>query len=156
MKAQTVLPPSDHHGLPRKVFLAGSIEMGNAEDWQTSVIRGLGDLDITILNPRREAWDASWVQSIDNPQFREQVDWELDGLESAELILLYLVPGTKSPISLLEFGIYARSNKLLVCCPEGFWRKGNVDIVCHREGIPQFENIEELIEGARSFLEEKL
>lgn len=152
MKARIVLPPSDHSNYSRKVFLAGSIEMGKAEDWQTLVFEGLSDLDITVLNPRREAWDASWEQRIDNPQFSEQVNWELDGLESAELVLLYLVPGTKSPISLLEFGLYAKSGKLLVCCPEGFWRKGNVDIVCHREGIPQFENISDLIEGARVYL----
>ncbi len=152
MKARIVFPPSPHSGLPRKVFLAGSIEMGNAEDWQTKVIEGLADLDITVLNPRREAWDASWEQRIENPQFSEQVNWELDGLETAELILLYLVPGTKSPISLLEFGIYARSGKMLVCCPEGFWRKGNVDIVCAREGIPQFESVAELIQGAKEYL----
>jgi hypothetical protein len=45
------------------VFLAGSIDMGAAEDWQSRVEQGLRDLEIVILNPRREEWDASWVQS---------------------------------------------------------------------------------------------
>lgn len=49
------------------VFLAGSIEMGQAEPWQTLLEDALADLPVTILNPRRDAWDASWEQSISNP-----------------------------------------------------------------------------------------
>ena len=30
-----------------------------------------------------------------------------------------------------------------MCCPEGFWRKGNVDIVCERFGIPCVEDFEQ-------------
>jgi len=33
----------------------------------------------------------------------------------------------------------------MVCCPEGFWRKGNVDIVCQRFGIRQFLKLEDVI-----------
>jgi len=66
-------------------------------------------------------------------------------LEMADTILLYFDPKTKSPISLLELGLFAKSGKMMVCCPEGFWRKGNVDIVCERYRIPQFESLEELI-----------
>ena len=65
------------------VFLAGSIEMGTAEDWQSSIAARLGDMDIVILNPRRDDWDATWRQSVDDPQFRGQVEWELDGLDRA-------------------------------------------------------------------------
>jgi hypothetical protein len=88
------------------------------------------------------------VQSADNPQFREQVEWELDALELANLVVMYLAPGTMSPISLLELGIYAANggNKLVVCCPEGFHRKGNVDIVCERYGIEQVDSLDELEE----------
>lgn len=35
--------------------------------------------------------------------------------------------------------------QVIVCCPEGFWRKGNVDIVCQRYGVKQVETIEQLI-----------
>jgi hypothetical protein len=55
------------------MFLAGSIEMGVAEDWQSRVATALADRDeLGLLNPRRGAWDASWEQSIDNPAFRER------------------------------------------------------------------------------------
>lgn len=124
----------------RVLFLAGSIEMGTAADWQselTTALAGtLGGRDLVILNPRREAWDASWRQSIDEPQFRDQVEWELDGLDRADLIAMWLAPGTRSPITLLELGLHARSGKLIIGCPDGFWRKGNVEVVCARHDIP--------------------
>jgi hypothetical protein len=116
------------------VFLAGSIEMGRAEHWQSMVEQALADLPITILNPRRDEWDASWEQSINNPQFREQVEWELEAQERASIIAMYFAPGTQAPITLLELGLFARSGKLVVCCPPGFWRRGNVQVVCARMG----------------------
>lgn len=127
------------------VFLAGSIESDAAQQWQQKVIEAFLNDEVTILNPRRDAWDTSWKQEINNPMFKQQVDWELQGLEDCDLIIMYFDKHTKSPISLLELGLFARSNKLVVCCPEGFWRKGNVDIVCDRYHIPQVASIEDLI-----------
>lgn len=130
------------------VFLAGSIEMGKAIDWQSSFTKSLELYDVTVFNPRRTDWDSSWEQNISNPQFKEQVTWELDALEMCDVIALFFQPCTMSPISLLEFGLYARSNKLVVCCPEGFWRKGNVDILCRRFNIIQVETLPQLMEAA--------
>jgi len=125
-----------------KVFLAGSIEMGKADNWQSRLTNSLKDRDGLILNPRRDDWDSCWVQTIENPQFREQVEWELRAMEDATHIVMYFDPTTKSPISLLELGLHANSGKLTVCCPEGFWRKGNVDIVCKRYGVPMVNSLE--------------
>jgi hypothetical protein len=47
----------------------------------------------------------------------------------------------------LELGLHARDGKLIVLCPEGFWRKGNVDIVCEKYGVKQVESFEELIKA---------
>ena len=57
---------------------------------------------------------------------------------------MYIDPQTKSPISLLELGLFAHSKKLLVVCPDGFWRKGNVEVVCSQYDIPLFDSIEDL------------
>jgi len=135
-----------------RVFLAGSIELNTAELWQDKVTEALADLDVTILNPRRDDWDSSWTQEISNPQFNQQVTWELDNLDASDIIVLYFDPATKSPISLLELGLYASSKKLLVCCPEGFWRKGNVDIVCYRHKITQYDSLTELVKSLRNFI----
>lgn len=132
------------------VFLAGSIEMGVAEKWQEKVIAALSDKPIRFLNPRREDWDSSWKQDIDNDNFVEQVIWELSSLELAQIVIMYFDPNTKSPISLLELGLHAKEQKLVVLCPEGFWRKGNVDVVCEYYGINQVDTFDELIEFIRS------
>lgn len=141
-----IKPPANNITLNRTIFLAGSIEMGVAENWQDYVCRLLKDTDYDVLNPRRDDWDSSWKQEIENDQFREQVNWELNGLETADHILMYFDPATKSPISLLELGLYANSNKIRVCCPYGFYRKGNVDIVCKRYNIKQFSGLKEMVE----------
>ena len=145
--ARVLKPPaplSVSPGVPI-VFLAGSIEMGAAENWQAQVEHGLRDLDVVILNPRRDDWSAPWVQSIDNPQFREQVEWELEGLERASVVAMYFAPSTKAPVTLLELGLCAQGGKLLVCCPEGFWRRGNIEVVCARHGIPLMSDLAELV-----------
>lgn len=128
-----------------KIFLAGSIEMGVAEDWQTRVEKELQGIDGYILNPRRDDWDSSWKQEISNPKFYEQVSWELTALDMSNLILMYFDPTTKSPISLLELGLHAKDNKMIVVCPEKFWRKGNVDIVCERYGIEVYESLDDAL-----------
>jgi len=135
-----------YFGAPPAVFLAGSIEMGKAVNWQTRLTQALEEFDVRVLNPRRDDWDSSWEQKKDNEKFRQQVEWELDALDHADIIVMYFDPATQSPISLLELGLFAESGKLVVCCPEGFWRKGNVDIVCEKYGIEQVDTIEELIE----------
>ena len=136
--------PASRPSLPGGLFLAGSIEQGVADDWQTRVIRALETTTATIYNPRRPDWDASWVQRADNPQFREQVEWELRAMERVDRILLYFDPATKSPISLLELGLFHA--KMVVCCPEGFWRKGNVDIVCERYSVPTVRTLDQLVD----------
>lgn len=132
------------------LFLAGSIEMGGASEWQRDVLSALDDIPLVVLNPRRANWDSSWTQSIANSEFREQVDWELDALERATRIVMYFDPTTKAPITLLELGLFATSGKLVVCCPEGYFRKGNVDIVCRRHGIPQVETLDGLVQYIRA------
>jgi len=138
-----------------KIFLAGSIEMGIAEDWQNRVVDQLKNEDVVIFNPRRDNWDSSWVQSKDNPEFRQQVEWELNALEKSDFIILYLDPDTKSPISLIEMGLFANSKKMFIVCPDGFWRKGNIDIVAERYHIPQFSNLEELVNKVLKNIKEK-
>jgi hypothetical protein len=135
------------------VFLAGSIEMGIAEDWQTKLTSTLSHLPITIFNPRRDEWDDSWGQDILDVEFKRQVEWELDQLKRADVIALFFDPDTKSPISLLELGLQAKTDKLIVCCPTGFWRRGNVQIVCEKYGIPIVEAWEELTERVKEKLE---
>ena len=130
----------------RSIFLAGSIEMGSAEEWQKKVIADLSN-DWIILNPRRTDWDSSWEQSIENAQFKEQVTWELSCIERADVVLVYIDPATKAPITLLEIGILSqlKPSKTIVVCPDGYWRKGNVDVVADRYRLKQFISLDKAI-----------
>ncbi len=116
--------------------------MGVAEDWQTTIAAALEDrIEVgQVFNPRRNDWDPSWEQSINNPEFKGQVNWEIDQIDKAGVVYMHFDPATKSPISLLELGhLLAKQGlhrpipqEIIVYCPEGFWRKGNVDIMCDR------------------------
>lgn len=139
----------------KTLFTAGTIDMGNSEDWQSKVCEGLND-SYTVFNPRRDDWDSSWKQEIGNRQFRAQVEWELEALERCELIIMVFLKDSESPISLLELGLHAKDDKMIVFCPDGFYRKGNVDVVCKKFNIPQFDDIDELVEYLNeNFGEEK-
>jgi hypothetical protein len=147
-----IIKPNSDNQTPQfrpSVFLAGSIEMGAAEDWQARIEKELADLPITLFNPRRDDWDSSWTQEQSNQQFNAQVNWEMNRLDECDIMFMYFLPETKSPISLLELGAYHYKNAI-VCCPVGFWRRGNVEIFCTRHNIPMFNTLDEAIGALRT------
>ena len=146
-----VKPPEFYQTKGFSVFLAGSIEMGTCADWQNELIQLVEDhtewsSNFTIYSPRRDDFDATQDQHISNPYFFQQVTWELDYIDKCDVVVMYLDPVTKSPISVFELGYLAGKcpQKLVVCCPDRFYRKGNVDIICHRFGIEQVPYIASL------------
>jgi hypothetical protein len=134
------------------IFLAGSIDEGAAVEWQKQFMAAFATDAVTLLNPRRDQWRSTVVQAANVPEFREQVDWELTGLERANLIALHFAPESRAPISLLELGLFARTGKLIVSCPDGYWRKGNVEMVCRRYGVTLVGSLEALIQAVRDRL----
>jgi hypothetical protein len=153
-----VKAPNDYRVIeqPRaRVFLAGSIEMGKAELWQQKVAKALEDIKgLVIFDPRRDDWDSSWVQDpTPGTQFTTQVEWELKRISESDLVLFYFDPKTQSPITLLELGASLGSGKkVIVCCPDGYFRKGNVVITCRKFGVGVSNTIEELISAAWAVL----
>jgi hypothetical protein len=143
-------PPVQFSKVPGKkvIFLAGTIDMGNSVDWQQKITEQIQAIDknnnVVILNPRRDAWDNSWKQDESDPNFNQQVNWELDGLEASDIIILYIAHRSKSPISLLELGLHAKDNKVLICMPGEFYRAGNIQITAKKYNIPLFTNFYDL------------
>lgn len=143
------------------VFLAGSIENGAADDWQVKAIKALSAAfdDIVIVNPRRVNWNPNLVQSIHEPEFKHQVTFELDHIEKVDTVLVWIDPSTKSPITLLELGLLSGSvymgdiNRTVVGCPQGFYRRGNVEVVCDRYRIPLVETFGDLIQRTSEILQ---
>ncbi|KAJ8105223.1 hypothetical protein ONZ43_g7512 [Nemania bipapillata] len=108
----------------KKVFLAGTTSPTDDGDWH---------------------WDSTWREDISFTPYREQVEWELDMQESADIVVVYFHPATKAPISLLELGLCARTGKAIVVCPEGFWKRGNVQIVYDDLFADDFEPVNESV-----------
>lgn len=148
-----VIKPTDidqNPGYNFTVFLAGSIDQGKAVDWQSQITELLSDYEITVFNPRRDNWNPDLKQDISNDDFRFQVEWELDHLDSCDMILMYFDPAGQAPITLLELGLHATSSKLEVCCPDGYWRKGNVQVVCERFGIKLHNTLDEFVKSVKN------
>jgi hypothetical protein len=141
------------------VFLAGTIDMGNSIDWQLEVSQRLDNAyksRIVVLNPRRKDWNSSWETKYTNAQFFQQVSWELNAMEAADLIIMNFLPTSQSPITLLELGLYARSGKLFVLCNQDYYRSGNVHVVCDRYKTPIYYNMDSLLSEIHPVITKKL
>lgn len=69
------------------------------------------------------------------------IQWELDTLSKADIILLNFLSDSKSPISLVELGLYVASNKLIIICPKEFYKSKYVYTLCEKYNTPIFDNI---------------
>ena len=115
-----------------KIFLAGTIDLGNSDNWQSDFIERIKQISIKtttdrfiIYNPRREKFNSN----------------ELDRMDHSDVIVMNILKDSKSPITLMELGLYAKSGKLLVVCEDGYYRQGNVDFMCSRYNIPLYRGI---------------
>lgn len=125
-----------------RVFLGGTIDNGNSEDWQHEVIKRLKEsedmlgCEVHVYNPRREDWkeDQGWMEG--------QVTWELSNQEKADIIIMNILGDSKSPISLLEIGLNAKDDKMTVFCTDKFYRFNNVAITCKRYNVPLIKSNE--------------
>jgi hypothetical protein len=127
------------------LFLAGTIDMGNSEDWQDSFVKELRKMkdrgvEYIVYNPRRDEGFND-----DKKEFEYQVNWELERLERSDRIVMHILGTSKSPITLMELGLFARSHKLDVICESDFYRYGNVEIVCKRYEVPLYNSMTEYL-----------
>lgn len=146
---QVIYAPSEEAPCGTKsIFLAGTTSKVDATDWRESLSSMLSKHPVTIYNPFRADWDSTWREDINFAPYREQVLWELDKQAKADLVVVYFHPATQAPVSLLEFGLSAQvPGKIIAVCPEGYWKRGNVQIVCQKFGIEMLDDIGAL-EGA--------
>jgi hypothetical protein len=151
---RVIFAPQPYTKTGPTIFLSGSIDAPPAT-WQKKLTDSLSHLPITIINPHRPDWDSSWKEEISFEPFREQVNWELDGIEKADVIAVYFGKDSKAPISLMELGLGVRKGqgRMVVACPAGFYKRGNVQIVCGRFGVEVVNSVEELRDGVVKALE---
>ena len=119
------------------IFLAGTIDNGESYDWQNDIIKTFEKLDkelpveLIIYNPRRSEWNKNAHKQL----LEEQIKWEQKYLDKADWIIMVLNDNSKSPISLLELGLYSTSEKLIVFCTDKFYRYDNVRLTCEKYHI---------------------
>lgn len=145
-QSQVICAPSTAPAAHQKtLFLAGTTSPVEPTSWRTTLCASLADAPLTIYDPFRADWDGTWREDVAFAPFREQVEWELAKQQMADLVVFYFHPATQAPISLLELGLAAGvPGKAVVVCPEGYWKRGNVQVVCEKFGIKVVEGLEAL------------
>ncbi len=109
------------------------------------MIRRLEHLPVTIFDPWRDDWDNTGIQRKHDERFATQVRWELENLGRADIVVVYLAPRSAAPVSLLEFGLFAEAKTVLVYCPDEFYRKGYVEVICEQLNVPLVDTFDELV-----------
>lgn len=144
-----VTPPSLY--VPRsgiKIFLAGSIDGGEAPNWQNDVANYIEknwlELDITVYNPR---WEGDF-----NPEMEtEHATWTMSMLTMADFILLHLTGESGSPISTLELGMFIKDPRLFVSISDEYVKKEVVEYHYNCFGIREvYENPNSCIDAMKA------
>ncbi|GAB7340167.1 hypothetical protein MBLNU457_6642t3 [Dothideomycetes sp. NU457] len=146
IKAPSALPRPTN-STPKTLFLSGRIPPPQQAQWQNELTNRLQHLPLTILNPLRLDWDSRWEAKTTFAPFNEQVNWELNGLKAADIVVAYFAPDSDCPVTLLEFGLTVaqRAEKVVCWCPGDYSKRGNVEIVCARKGVRVCETMDEVV-----------
>lgn len=121
-------------------FLAGSMDFNESNSWRQKIMQEMKHL-VHFLDPTRiEHNDFS------DSQMKEHIEWELDALNISDKIILNFKEDSKSPISLLELGMYVKSSKLVVVCPSKFYQRRYINVLCNKYNTPFFDSFDEAIE----------
>lgn len=84
---RVILAPLPYTKTGPTVFLSGYIDP-SPPTWQATLTASLSHLPITFLNPNRPDWDSSWRESLSFGPFVEQVDWEQDAMDNADVVAI--------------------------------------------------------------------
>jgi len=114
--------PEIHTWKNQSLFIAGWISW--CPDWQKEYINYFRDTSLAVLNPRRTDFNIE-----DKSVEIEQITWEHEHLEKADIISFWFGKETICPIVLYELGKYANSNKeIYVWVDPAYERKSDVEI----------------------------
>lgn len=117
------------------IFLAGSIDLNLKNNWRRKVVETIGNkfdfFDPTITNH----------DQLNDVQMKTHIEWELNALELSDIILLNFLPESKSPISLVELGMYVKTTKLIVVCPDNFYQSRYIKTLCVSYNTPHFVDL---------------
>ncbi|KAF7945938.1 uncharacterized protein EAE97_004976 [Botrytis byssoidea] len=99
---------------------------------------------VTIIDPFNPAWDSTWREDPSDDRFVTQVNFELEGLELADIVVVGLIGADvragkigAGGTALVELGtaLKKKGQKVIVCVEKGFWKEGYVKVLCERFGV---------------------
>lgn len=96
--------PKNYSGNEKSLFLAWWIT--GCEDWQSEFIEYFKDTSLAIINPRRKDFDIT-NSSLET----EQITWEHEHLEKADIISFWFGKETLCPIVPYELWKYINTHK---------------------------------------------
>lgn len=147
--------PSQEPLHPTTLFLAGPTNVPWRADFLAHLERHLSTttttattpIRLTIYDPTQPLWDATWVQDYHDAgagaRFRAQLDWELARQDAASAVVLFFDARSEAPVSLLELGLACGrgggGGRAIVGCERAYGKRGNVQAVCARYGLPLVE-----------------
>ncbi|KAL6921036.1 hypothetical protein FSHL1_005008 [Fusarium sambucinum] len=138
------------------IFLAGVTTSTGEPDWRQALTDALNSYPIAILNPNRPDWDSTWREDFSDNRWVEQVSWELNMQETADIVVFMFHKATEAPISLMELGLAVRTKSVIVCAHPDYRKRGNVDAVCRRFNAKLLSTLEELVDCLITMLDRRL
>lgn len=76
---------------------------------------------------------------------KAHINWELEALYLSDKVLLNFLPNIASPISLIELGMYVKTAKLIIVCPEEFYKSRCIKTLCEKYKVPLFKTFKKAI-----------
>ena len=134
------------------IFLAGGIT--NCPDWQQDLVKLLDIPQLVILNPRRKNFP------IGNPSVAiEQITWEFNSFQKADLISFWFSRGSLNPIVLFELGKWLVQNekKIFIGIDTEYQRRQDVEIqtFLERKDVLLVYSLEALAKQIKDYIEKK-
>ena len=132
-----------------KIYLSGTLDLNpNKIPWQQKFINAISkiaslepeegmpdirNIKFLIINP---LFPTNGPMSLDNPEFSQKLQWELQNLDIADVIFCNFLKKGKSWNSLSGLLLNAKSEKLMVRCPIDSEFFGYIKILGQTYGFP--------------------
>ena len=155
------LPPGTEDAI--KILLVGTESIDNTTvnptgqpstyDWQSKFAQGTASIAnpqdglIMFKNTKYVIINAKYIPVMTpdiaapgNQELVNKYNWILEMANCADIIFCNILKKTTSPIPLMEFGLFATSQKLVVRCPETYQYFQLVKLICERSNIPLLQS----------------
>ena len=150
------IPPGSDDAI--KILLVGteSVDGPGVEgtyDWQSKFAQGIASIAnpddglIMFKNAKYLIINSKYIPVItpdpmipENTELFNKYNWILEMANASDIIFCNILKKTTSPIPLMEFGLFATSQKLVMRCPETYPYFQLVKLICERSNIPLLQS----------------